>query len=550
MLGNMTIKARLITLVSAIVMMAIVIVIVAFMAITNLQNATKEISGRRIDVIRAVNMVMYDMSDERFNVTRALRLKSTNNVSQASGYSDEKFFDAIAANHLKIKDHLLLMQTDIDTEAGKKLLKAFMSAHDAYVNAGLDPIMQAYKGGKYAEVEELLLTKINPLQDEINELGHKIAKLEHEASHRALNAALAAAHTSEMLLILGALLVLLVSVGMGYSVITGVTRAAGNMRSVMTKIADQSDLTLRAHVYSSDEIGQAAAAFNGLIESVSSIIRQVNSGVITLSSTAANLSASSTLISQGSQAQNEAAASTASAVEEITVSINSVASNTEEVRVLAEQSLAKTQQGNQNVNEMIVEISSVQNAVQQIAGAVNEFVESTRAIAGMTQQVKDIADQTNLLALNAAIEAARAGEQGRGFAVVADEVRKLAEMSAKSAREIDNVTNSLNVKSTSVEETVQQGLRSLQATQEQVERVSSVLSEAGSSVEKSSIGVSDIAASVNEQSLASYDIAKNVETIAQMSEENYAALESSSQEVRRLEQLAQELQVAVDRFKV
>jgi methyl-accepting chemotaxis protein len=265
--------------------------------------------------------------------------------------------------------------------------------------------------------------------------------------------------------------------------------------------------------------------------------------------TATQLAASSAQITRGSQAQSEAAASTAAAVEEITVSISAVASNTEEVRKLSEQSLVQTRNGNQNVTAMIGEIHSVQEAVNLIAGSVKEFVDSTRAIAGMTQQVKDIADQTNLLALNAAIEAARAGEQGRGFAVVADEVRKLAEKSAQSASEIDKVTNSLNQKSSHVEATVQDGLRSLQATQEHIERVSTVLTEAGDSVTKSSHGVSDIAASVNEQSLASSEIARNVEKIAQMSEENHAAVDSNSRDIVRLESLAKELQTAVGRFK-
>ena len=337
---------------------------------------------------------------------------------------------------------------------------------------------------------------------------------------------------------------------LGFSIIRGINRSINELGGVMTSMAKNGDLNARVKVYGHDEIGQAATAFNGLIDGFATIIRQVSNGAGTVSGTAAQLSASSLQIAQGSQLQSEAAASTAAAVEEITVSINSVAANSEDVRNLSEKSLQQTRQGNQDVTQMIGEIQRVQQAVNQIADSVKEFVESTRAIAGMTQQVKDIADQTNLLALNAAIEAARAGEQGRGFAVVADEVRKLAEKSPKSANEIDLVTNSLNQKSGEVEATVQQGLRSLQATQEQVERVSGVLTEAGESVLQSSHGVSDIAASVVEQSLASTEIARNIEKIAQMSEENHAAVESNTQDIVRLEQLAKELQAAVDHFRV
>jgi methyl-accepting chemotaxis protein len=328
------------------------------------------------------------------------------------------------------------------------------------------------------------------------------------------------------------------------------TRTARELQAVMQNMNIDGDLSKRVEVRSQDEIGKAAQAFNGLVDGIAKIIRQVLDNAAKVSSSAAQLSSSSWQIAQSSHVQSEAAASTAASVEQITESINSVAENAEDVRKLSEMSLHQTQQGNQDVTSMIQEIRRVQEAVNEIADSVKEYVASTRAITGMTQHVKDIADQTNLLALNVTIEAARAGEQGRSFAAVADEVRKLAEKSADSASEIDKVTSSLNEKSAVVESVVQTGLRSLQATQEQVERVYKVLIEAGEAVSQSSRGVSDIAASVSEQSRTSIEIARNVEKIAQMSEENHEAVRSNNREIVHLEELAKELQDAVGRFRV
>lgn len=321
------------------------------------------------------------------------------------------------------------------------------------------------------------------------------------------------------------------------------------LRQTLTQVAESNDLTLRAKE-GFDEPGQAARAFNHLMDSFSRIISSVRANSENVTTTAQELSATSARITQGSHVQSAESASTAAAVEEITVSIDSVAANTEDVRKLSQHSLQQTELGHHSVDELIGEIEQVQLTVNQIAQSVQEFVESTRSIAGMTQQVKEIADQTNLLALNAAIEAARAGEQGRGFAVVADEVRKLAEKSAQSANEIDRVTQSLNGKSLQVESTVQVGLNSLQATQEHVTQVSAVLAAAGEAVSKSSQGVGDIAISVGEQSQASNEIARHVEKIAQMAEENHAAVDLAGQEIARLERLADELHESVSRFRV
>ncbi|MFA6921491.1 MAG: methyl-accepting chemotaxis protein [Gallionella sp.] len=550
MLSNMTIKARLILLVGVIMTIAVIVAASAYVGISSLQSATQDIAERRILLIRSVNKVMYAIADERSQVLRAVQHDPLNPASKLHDHPVTKHTDAISENKTRIDEYFADMVKNTHSEEGMKLLKEFMDDRTAFASEALHPAVEAIKEHKFEEAQILLATKVNPMLDSLLTKGHEIAEHENNGSTEAFAAAMASAHASETILLGGTLLMVVVALGLSYSIITGVARSTAEMRDAMTRTASDGDLSRRIQVYGNDEVAQAATAYNGLIDGFANIIRQVSSSADTVSTTAANLSSASLQISQGSQLQSEAAASTAAAIEEITVSISSVATNTEDVRKLSEKSLQQTRQGNQNVTSLIGEISHVQDAVKLIAGSVKEFVESTRAIAGMTQQVKDIADQTNLLALNAAIEAARAGEQGRGFAVVADEVRKLAEKSAQSANEIDRVTNSLNQKSGEVEATVQSGLRSLQATQEHVENVSTVLSDAGASVEQSSNGVSDIAASVGEQSIASNEIARNVEKIAQMSEENHAAVESNTQQIVRLEQLARELQGAVSRFRV
>jgi len=541
MLNNMKISTRLMLLLATLLVLAIV---VGGMGLFGMSKANEGL--RTVYEDRTVPLMDLGLAIDMINRIR------TNAVVAASAPNPEVAAKA-NADTLELDSEIgelwkKYLATTLTPEE-KQLADNFGQQWKAY-QVSRDVTLKLAMGGDFAAAKENAVKDAGPKFTAARETIFKLIELQGAVARSEYEAAGSRYQTTSNSAIALILIGMTLCGALGFSIIRGINRSVNELRSVMVKMSADGDLNARAKVYGQDEIGQAATAFNGLIDGFAGIIRQVLANAGTVSSTATQLSASSVQIAQGSQTQSEAAASTAAAVEEITVSINSVAANTEDVRKLSERSLQQTQQGNQSVTAMIGEISRVQEAVNQIAGSVKEFVDSTRAIAGMTQQVKDIADQTNLLALNAAIEAARAGEQGRGFAVVADEVRKLAEKSAKSANEIDQVTNSLNQKSTHVEATVQAGLHSLQATQEQIARVSTILTEAGEAVTKSSHGVSDIAASVSEQSLASTEIARNVEKIAQMSEENHAAVESNTQDIVRLEQLARELQGAVSRFRV
>ena len=334
------------------------------------------------------------------------------------------------------------------------------------------------------------------------------------------------------------------------ALIRSVTEPAHQLEQTILFIKANGDLSKRAPVSSGDEIGRIAGTFNALVDNFQQIVREVHSHADQVSGSAEQLSLNAHQVADNSQRQSDAATDTASAVEEMSLSIASVADATNGVAHLSQESLARANSGQQNLQQMIGEINRVETAVTQMAESVEAFVQSSQSITSMTQQVRDIAEQTNLLALNAAIEAARAGEQGRGFAVVADEVRKLAEKSAQSASQIDVVTKALGEQSQQVEQSVQSGLQSLRTSQAHIDSVTSVLVQANESVTGVNAGVDNITTSVNEQKRASQEIARNVENIASMAEGNNAAVQQTVQAVQEMERLATALKESVGRFKV
>lgn len=280
----------------------------------------------------------------------------------------------------------------------------------------------------------------------------------------------------------GAYINIALTLTIGPFILNSILKPLDELRNSMMMIQGTGDLSKRAAVYGDDEIGQTTKAFNAMLLTFRGVTREVGNGAETVAVSAAQLTEIANQVKSNSHQQIDAASSSTAAVEEMTVSIASVSESIQHVRETAHVSLEKSRKGNETIAEMVGEINSVESSVKTLALSAREFIQSTALISKMTKEVREIANQTNLLALNAAIEAARAGEQGRGFAVVADEVRKLAEKSAGSANQIDQITQSINQQSELVEKSIEAGTQHLTSTLACMDNFAVILSESSASV--------------------------------------------------------------------
>lgn len=328
------------------------------------------------------------------------------------------------------------------------------------------------------------------------------------------------------------------------------SRPLGELSGRLKDIAEgEGDLTERLPVRSKDEIGSTAAYFNRMMDRLDQVIGRVSVSSKRVANSASDLKQSTDEINLVINEQTSKSASAAEAVEQMATSISGVAQSSNEILRLASFSLDRAQAGHAQMGTLIQRLGEIETSVGEITVTTEAFIQNAGAIASLTKEVRDIADQTNLLALNAAIEAARAGEQGRGFAVVADEVRKLAEKSAASARDIDRVTLELSRGSDTVRRAIGVGSSELIAVRDAVSTVADALNASMESAASVAKGVTSIASATDEQRRAGSSAASSVESLAELSSDTRETVRRVADSAADLESLAANLKEELGRFR-
>ncbi|MGF1720145.1 methyl-accepting chemotaxis protein [Vibrio kyushuensis] len=323
-----------------------------------------------------------------------------------------------------------------------------------------------------------------------------------------------------------------------------------DLTSVMTEVRDHNDLTVRAVHIDKSELGIISSSLNATLEQFSQVIDDLSNSSITLASAAEETSQTCQLNSTSMNEQQGQVALIATAIEEFSTTVNEVATKTQDTAEAAKVANDKSQAGLKTVQNSYHSIESLATEIDGLAEKITHLHESSNDINNVIDVIKSVAEQTNLLALNAAIEAARAGEQGRGFAVVADEVRTLAQRTQESTAEIEGFVSSLQSDVEGAFNVIDSSQRKSSVAVEDSKSVEQTLADISNSVNSIFDMTDQIATAAEEQAVVTQDIARNVMTVEEKSNETTeGAIQIATTSLEQAE-LATSLKNLASSFKI
>ena len=315
-------------------------------------------------------------------------------------------------------------------------------------------------------------------------------------------------------------------------------------------VAREGDLTKTVPIESKNEVGQLAEAFNQMIYNLGSLVKHIQDGGMQIASSSRDILVASEQQASGSTEQAASVTEISATIEELATTSKQIADSAGAVGSIAEEALSSARTGQETVDDTIEGMDEIREATQQIAGKILDLGQKSQAIGHIIEMISDIADRTDLLALNAAIEAARVGEAGKGFAVLAQEIRVLAENVVESTKQIRDLLTEIQGSINASVMAMEEGTKKVEKGTDLVNRTGGSLEEILSMIERTTNSTKQIMVSTRQQETASEQVVVAMREIAEVSQQSAENAKRTTSVANKLASLSGNLEKAIEQFKI
>jgi methyl-accepting chemotaxis protein len=548
-LTNLPIKIRLSILVGVLLLVMLFIGLLGLNGMRNADHAIDALYHKDMAHMHGLATILEKAEDTRSQILLALQHDPDSPYASMHDHALSMHLERIDED-IKVIDERWAEYTAVPLgEEEKHLAAVFEEELHKFEQQGVEAIEENLHAGHYHEAELLILNVINPVMGEIKGTIEKLIGIqEHEAAVSFEETG--AAYHSMITWVTASLSVgALISLALAYITITSIARGVSQIEQTTQRLAD-GDLGARVDYRSKDELGLITIAFNKMADKFHGAINEVKDSITQLAAAAEETSTVTSQTTAGINQQLSETSQVATAMNEMSATVQEVARNAVEAASAAQEADSTFHQGKQVIDKVINAIGELSSEVDEASHVIQQLEVESKNIGSVLDVIKSIAEQTNLLALNAAIEAARAGEQGRGFAVVADEVRTLAGRTQESTTEIEDMIGKLQAGTNNAVKVMASGKEMTQIGVDQAAAAGESLQTINTAVERISGMNTQIASAAEEQSSVTEEINRSIVSINEVAEQSATGAQHTAQASDDLARLAEQLKGLVERFKV